>query len=302
MCNELEFTTFLHKGVAREISVLQVYCPSKPQGCDWQGELGQVEKHLNPEDKSREKGCGFIMVRCRHKCGGWFQRRLVKKHETEKCHKRPDHGPDLTLLVKKLDALATENQATNDRIEEMKRESEISTQRFKKEIAALKGEIGALKAENSLLKCQIDVRPLPPVPPFYFSIPNFQHYKDINHEICSSSFYSHLGGYKLRLEVYPNGGGPAFRSFLSLYVNVLPGEYDDKLKWPFKADLVVEMFNWSWQKWAEIGCVHLNVVHKPAECFAAVGSGFPNFMTSHQLSRDYLHNDLVRFRVGRIKL
>ena len=48
LCNSPNFTTFLHKGVAREVNALRVYCPRKAQGCDWQGELGQVDRHLNP--------------------------------------------------------------------------------------------------------------------------------------------------------------------------------------------------------------------------------------------------------------
>ena len=71
LCNSPDFTTFLHKGVAREVSSLRVYCPKKAQGCDWQGELGQVDRHLNSPADSRE--CGFVIV---YKCGGLFERRV----------------------------------------------------------------------------------------------------------------------------------------------------------------------------------------------------------------------------------
>ncbi|XP_064391100.1 TNF receptor-associated factor 4-like [Halichondria panicea] len=86
LCNSPDFTTFLHKGVAREVNALRVYCPKKAQGCDWQGELGQVDRHLNPTANSR--GCGFVMVECKYKCGGLFERRVIASHETDDCANR----------------------------------------------------------------------------------------------------------------------------------------------------------------------------------------------------------------------
>ena len=49
LCNEPKFTTFLHKKLVREVNALMVHCPQKEQGCEWEGELGQLQNHLNPE-------------------------------------------------------------------------------------------------------------------------------------------------------------------------------------------------------------------------------------------------------------
>ena len=53
-------------------------------------------------------------------------------------------------------------------------------------------------------------------------------------EVCSVPFYTHKYGYKLVASVFPNGDGDgAEGKFLSLYVKILPGDYDNLLDWPF---------------------------------------------------------------------
>ena len=53
-------------------------------------------------------------------------------------------------------------------------------------------------------------------------------------EVVSTPFYTHQYGYKLVASVFPNGDGDgAEGKFLSLYVKILPGDYDNLLDWPF---------------------------------------------------------------------
>ena len=78
LCNQPNFTTFLHKGVMREVNSLMVHCPQKKLGCNWKGELGQLQQHLNPGVKSQYKGCGYVMVDCVYKCGKQFPRRVIQ--------------------------------------------------------------------------------------------------------------------------------------------------------------------------------------------------------------------------------
>ena len=53
-------------------------------------------------------------------------------------------------------------------------------------------------------------------------------------KIKSEPFYTHSCGYKLQLSLYPNGNGSGTNSHLSVYNNVLKGEYDALLPWPVK--------------------------------------------------------------------
>nr|ABN04153.1 tumor necrosis factor receptor-associated factor 4 [Branchiostoma belcheri] len=54
-----------------------------------------------------------------------------------------------------------------------------------------------------------------------------------NCELVSPPFFTGKHGYKLSLSVFLNGNGSGEGSHLSLYVRLLPGEYDSLLQWPF---------------------------------------------------------------------
>ena len=52
-------------------------------------------------------------------------------------------------------------------------------------------------------------------------------------KIDSDSFYTSECGYKVRLGLFPNGFSTGVHTHLSIYFNVLKGEFDSILKWPF---------------------------------------------------------------------
>lgn len=54
-----------------------------------------------------------------------------------------------------------------------------------------------------------------------------------NHEFFSPAFYTHRYGYKLQVSAFLNGNGSGEGTHLSIYIRVLPGEYDNLLEWPF---------------------------------------------------------------------
>lgn len=78
-------------GVQRAINGLQVYCCFKEAGCEWVGELGTLDEHLNDNIKSdnyKSSGCPFLRLKCCY-CGEEFKRQCVLEHEEDKCLKRP---------------------------------------------------------------------------------------------------------------------------------------------------------------------------------------------------------------------
>ena len=75
LCNEQNFTTMLHKKLVREVNALAIRCPQKELGCEWEGELGQLQRHLNPgAGVSSTQGCEFLTVECVYHCGAQLQR------------------------------------------------------------------------------------------------------------------------------------------------------------------------------------------------------------------------------------
>ena len=87
-CNKA-FSTFPNKGLRRTLGGFRVYCSNKDEGCEWEGELGDVERHLNskPSSKRQLEGCLFEEVACIY-CTCFFQRRYIRDHQSNKCPKR----------------------------------------------------------------------------------------------------------------------------------------------------------------------------------------------------------------------
>ena len=81
---------FADKRLRRSLYAFQVRCVHQKSGCEWAGELGELDGHLNlnPELSKQLVGCGFAAVACTH-CCEYFQRRHVHVHETESCPQRP---------------------------------------------------------------------------------------------------------------------------------------------------------------------------------------------------------------------
>ena len=62
-----DFNHVINKGLRNEISQLKVRCSNwypRGSGCNWIGELGELQHHLDFEN-----GCGFVYVTCPNKCG-----------------------------------------------------------------------------------------------------------------------------------------------------------------------------------------------------------------------------------------
>ena len=89
-CNREQFSVFLDLRLQRSLYEFRVLCSHKTEGCEWSGELSQLEKHLNEYPKLHEQlnGCQFTEVECHH-CCDLLQRRYVTGHQIEECIRRP---------------------------------------------------------------------------------------------------------------------------------------------------------------------------------------------------------------------
>ena len=88
-CNEENFTTFHNKGLQRSLYGFQVYCSHKQEGCEWKGELGQLDNHLNlsPKSDKQLEGCEYSEIECTY-CSELIKRCRLSIHQTDLCPKR----------------------------------------------------------------------------------------------------------------------------------------------------------------------------------------------------------------------
>ena len=89
-CNTNEFTTFPDKRLKRSLYAFRVYCSHRGAGCEWVGELLDLERHLNlqPLPEKLLLGCQFSEVHCTC-CVHSFQRRYIQSHQVDDCLQRP---------------------------------------------------------------------------------------------------------------------------------------------------------------------------------------------------------------------
>lgn len=64
-------------------------------------------------------------------------------------------------------------------------------------------------------------------------------------ELISSPFYTSQFGYKLQASVFLNGNGSGENTHVSVYIKILPGEFDALLKWPFSHSVAFTLFDQS---------------------------------------------------------
>ena len=92
MCKEPNLTTVFDKYFKRMVYQLKVRCPKKALGCDWVGELGDLEKHLS--EGSVDGECPFVAVACPFSCGDNIQRHQLGDHIISDCLKYPFQCPN----------------------------------------------------------------------------------------------------------------------------------------------------------------------------------------------------------------
>ena len=77
-----------------------------------------------------------------------------------------------------------------------------------------------------------------------FTMSEFSKHKVPGDEWYSPPFYTHPQGYKFSVTVYANGYGSGESTHISVGVQMMKGEYDDSLTFPFRGVFTVEIINW----------------------------------------------------------
>ena len=89
-CKYERLDSFPDKGLQQELCSLTVFCTYRYEGCEWSGELGQLDQHLNltPSKSSVLLGCAFIDVICSY-CNVPCKRGKLEEHQASECSLRP---------------------------------------------------------------------------------------------------------------------------------------------------------------------------------------------------------------------
>ena len=84
-CNKANYLCIIDRPKWKRVLELDVLCPLKGRGCNWKGEVGTREKHLDPD----EGDCDYIDMDCTCGCGENMERYELAEHLDRFCPKRP---------------------------------------------------------------------------------------------------------------------------------------------------------------------------------------------------------------------
>ena len=142
-----------------------------------------------------------------------------------------------------------------------------------------------------------------------FTLNEFSKRKQFDNEFYSSPFYTHQHGYKMCLGVYSNGDCSGKGTHVSVYVQLMAGDNDDQLQWPFVGDINIMLLNWREDK----GHYKVNLPIDAASALNRVlqgkygtSWGYSQFISHSSLpynrstNKEYLQDDCLRFRVNMV--
>ncbi len=125
-----------------------------------------------------------------------------------------------------------------------------------------------------------------------------------NIKIESDPFYTESYGYKLKVEIYPNGQKSGKNTHLSVYSYVMKGEYDAILPWPFNKKLTFTLIDQQEDLVERQNDTGQLLLGKYPDCSARPmenankSAGFPMYISHKKLhSRRYLVDDTLFLQV-----
>ena len=249
-------------------------CASYPVECPNGCGVGLIKRKDLPTHLSE---CPLEVIECEFSvagCGVKVSRREMPQHLKDSVLSHVALIPTVcSHFAEKLelkDKLLTEKLEMKDKaLAELRSEFDLKQQTYKKEtcnlqttIQLLQNEIEQLKTRMRGIESKTESPPTIPLlqgeiqqlktrvqgverkvklPPVNFVMTDFGNHYYWPDQWFSEPFYTHDEGYKMCLSVFANGTGQAENAYVSVFANIMSGEFDDELVWPFRGHLEVEV-------------------------------------------------------------
>ena len=226
-----------------------VACPNKDSGCSLSMEQGKTKEHVSSH-------CEYTEVTCVYESLGCGVRMLRKDEVIHDNEAREEHMDFSLVNVKLLSVEQKKLTATFKLSEEKYKSLEKSIALKDKQHKSLTEEHKKLSKRNETLTMKLAAlsekhdslsmkhEMLLRKEKFIFKLSQYASKKEKNNIFFSTPFYTHPGGYKMRIKIYPNGSGYNNKgTYVSLFIELLPSQYDDQLHWPFLGSVTYELLN-----------------------------------------------------------
>ena len=286
-CKTKNFFCYPNKGLQQSLYDFEVYCSQKGKGCEWRGELRELEKHLNSEPVAEESlvGCPITVIKCplsHTGCEVKLPRKDMKQHI---------NNGFLGHWLKLVQNVTQHSEYLTKRLQVVEREKEQLLQR----VAKL--EVAQYVASTTGQ----------PIGPVEFSLKGFERQKKCDH-VNLSPFFTHPHGYKMCLCVWPNGYANGKGTHLGVTIHLMRGEFDDHLKWPFRGDITYMLVDQEGEDHIEkVARFHSMMPEDASKRVVTVerndtGLGSTIVVALSDLQPKYLKNDCIKLHVVRIEL
>ncbi len=219
LCKAKNYTSFTDKGFRQSLYGLKVRCSHQREGCEWTGELRQLDEHLNtdPQPENQLEGCPLTTIHCDFHhvgCTVKLPRRDMSEHLKENLNLHLSRlARSYGSLKQEFDKIKDENESLKKKVSSLQSSSHKTKPR----------RMIAISPSNALV------------------MSNFERYKRDGGWWYSPSIYTHPNGYKLCLGVCAGGYGNS--THVSVFVYLMRGEYDDELTWPFRGTITFQLLN-----------------------------------------------------------
>ncbi|KAH9499150.1 TNF receptor-associated factor 4 [Bulinus truncatus] len=126
-----------------------------------------------------------------------------------------------------------------------------------------------------------------------------------NKELVSPPFYTSRFGYKACLSVFLNGNGAGEGKYISVYIKLLHGDYNNILDWPFTLPVSFTLYDQSIDANLRLNLSESFIpdpawkhFQKPTQSSESLGFGYPKFVSHEVLNtRDYIKDDSLILKV-----
>ena len=283
ICHFLVSKIWLYKNVphtgARQIRALRVKCDNLDKSCEWTGELGELEAHL--------QSCDYTLVSCSNECkapNSTEVRKLLAKdlahHLDQECPREETKCPICSQVGEYEQMRNHDKKCSKVRVSCPNHpcSSKILLCNVNLHLASCKfqpmsckyAEVGCeerplrkdLKKheDDDQLHCRITTKKVLDLnakvadlsskllkvstKKIVFKLTDFEkHKKDLLPNFFSPSFYTSPTGYKMCVRVDANGNGDGKGTHVSVFAYLMKGDNDDYLTWPFTGTVTFELLN-----------------------------------------------------------
>ena len=255
--------------------------------------------------------CSKYPLECPNNCG---ERDIERQHLHKHLHDCPleviecqfDYA-GCTEKVKRRKMQSHVESSVNAHLQLVAAHDKLQTKRIEQQ----EKQIRALTSQVCLLKTTLQSVFIPPP---IFTMSNFKQHKNDKDRWFSPPFNSHFLGYKMCIGVCANGYGEGEGTHLSVFVHMMPGEYDEYLRWPFCGEVTVQLLDQRRNMNHEELALLVETDYSSKDIYIYTdrvkrikehgpGWGYDEVISYQQLTRknsQYLKNDCLKFQVNKV--